>query len=60
VDGAAYLPGVMRGWAGAQGDSDVSAGEGWAWWLSPQWMAERRGDSRRARAWCPHLVARAP
>jgi hypothetical protein len=39
VDGAAYLPGVMRGWAGAQGDDDVSAGEGRAWWLSPQCMA---------------------
>jgi hypothetical protein len=35
VDGAAYLPGVMRGCAGAQGDGDVSAGEGRAWWLSP-------------------------
>jgi hypothetical protein len=31
--GAACLPGVMRGWAGAQGDSDVSAREGRAWWM---------------------------
>jgi hypothetical protein len=32
VDGAAYLPGVMRGWAGAQGDGDVSAGIGLGCW----------------------------
>jgi hypothetical protein len=48
VDGAAYLPGVMRGWAGAQGDGDVSAGEGRAWWLSPQWMAATTGEGRSA------------
>jgi hypothetical protein len=28
VDGAAYLLGVMRGWAGAQGDGEVSGGVG--------------------------------